>query len=190
MAKCEGTVGPAVSQSGSSARAAKQKSNPKPRLRLAVDVAVLVSYLLAANPALTGLSTHEYLGLAAFLLMIAHTAQSADRLSGARWGVRRSVRERESCSAPQHWTPARVARTALNGALVLSLAACVLSGVMVSGAVLPALGLYAEGYFFWDPLHAASAKVLLACVLVHVVLCGPALWRAVRRGARPVRQGT
>ena len=43
----------------------------------------------------------------------------------------------------------------------------------VSGAVLPALGLYADGYYFWDPLHAIAAKALLALLLVHVV----AHWR-------------
>ncbi|MDO4289622.1 MAG: hypothetical protein Q4C41_00135 [Eggerthellaceae bacterium] len=41
---------------------------------------------------------------------------------------------------------------------------------MVSGAVLPAFGLYATGYFFWNPLHAASAKVLLALLLIHVAV--------------------
>ena len=40
--------------------------------------------------------------------------------------------------------------------------ACAVSGIMVSGDVLRAFGWYAEGYYFWDPLHAVSAKVLLA----------------------------
>ena len=40
---------------------------------------------------------------------------------------------------------------------------------LVSATVLPAFGLFAPGYFVWDPLHAASAKVLLALVLVHAV---------------------
>lgn len=35
------------------------------------------------------------------------------------------------------------------------------------------LGLYADGYYFWDPLHAIAAKALLALLLVHVV----AHWR-------------
>ena len=53
--------------------------------------------------------------------------------------------------------------------------ACAVSGLMVSGAVLPFFGLYAEGYYFWGPLHAVSAKLLLALLLVHVV----AHWRWV-----------
>lgn len=150
--------------------------------RLAVDVAVLGSYLLAANPALTGLSAHEYAGLVAFLLMVVHVGQSADRLTGVRWGSGRMVREGSDRASLQYGAIVRIGRVFLNGALVLSLTVCVLSGAMVSGAVLPALGLYATGYFFWNPLHSAAAKVLLACVLVHMVLRAPVLWHAIRRG--------
>ena len=36
--------------------------------------------------------------------------------------------------------------------------------------LLPALGLYADGYYFWDPVHAFSAKLLLALIIVHIVV--------------------
>ena len=54
--------------------------------------------------------------------------------------------------------------------VLLSLALCVVSGLLVSGDVLPALGLYADGYYFWDPVHAFSAKLLLALIIVHIVV--------------------
>ena len=63
----------------------------------------------------------------------------------------------------------RKRKAALDAALFLALAVCVVSGALVSATVLPAFGLFAPGYFVWDPLHAASAKVLLALVLVHAV---------------------
>ncbi len=44
------------------------------------------------------------------------------------------------------------------------------SGILISGAVLPTLGLHAKGYYFWNPLHAMSAKMLLALLLVHMVV--------------------
>ncbi len=56
----------------------------------------------------------------------------------------------------------RWAQRVLNGALLVALAFCVVSGAMVSGTLLPSLGFYATGYYFWGPLHALSAKVLLA----------------------------
>ena len=93
------------------------------RSHVLFDVAALVVYLLAANPALTGIPLHEFIGLGAFIV----------------------------------------------------------AGVMVSGTVLPSMGLYASGYHFWDPLHAVAAKVMLAALLVHVVVRGPAALAVLRR---------
>lgn len=123
------------------------------------DVVVLAVYLLAANPVLTGVPLHEFVGLGAFIVVAAHVIVSAEGLGGR----------------------GRMGRLALNAVLLLSLAACVVSGVMVSGAVLPSLGMYASGYHFWDPLHAVAAKVLLAALLVHVVVRGPAALAVLRR---------
>ena len=126
------------------------------RARVAFDLVVLVAYLVAANPVLTGIPVHEYVGLGTAALMAAHIVASADGLLAFRCG--------------------RWGRAVLNGVLLVALATCALSGVMVSGDVLPALGLYAAGYHFWDPLHALSAKVLLAALVVHVVLRAPMVW--------------
>ena len=61
-----------------------------------------------------------------------------------------------------------MARITLDAALFIAIAVCIVSGVLISATVLPTFGLFAPGYFVWDPLHAASAKILLALVLVHV----------------------
>lgn len=128
------------------------------RNRAIFDAAVLAVYLLAANPLVTGIPLHEFLGLGAFTVMGAHIVASGAGLAGR----------------------GRPGRIALNAVLLLSLSACAVSGVMVSGTVLPALGLCAEGYHFWDPLHALAAKVLLAALLVHLTLRAPAAWAALR----------
>uniref|UniRef100_UPI003AF40BD6 hypothetical protein n=1 Tax=Adlercreutzia equolifaciens TaxID=446660 RepID=UPI003AF40BD6 len=104
------------------------------RSHVLFDVVVLAVYLLAANPALTGIPPHELIGLGAFIVVAAHVSVSADGLGGR----------------------GRVGQLVLNAVLLLALAACVVSGVMVSGTVLPSLGLYAMGYHFWDPLHAVA----------------------------------
>ena len=127
--------------------------------RIVFDAVLLAAYALVDVPALTGVGAHEWLGVAVVAALRAH---------GARRGA-----------APVHGAAA-AGRAVLNGLIVVALAACAVSGAMVSGAVLPALGLYARGYFFWDPLHAASAKVLLALLLVHLALNASAVVRAVR----------
>lgn len=91
------------------------------RNRALFDAVVLVVYLVAANPALTGVPVHEFIGLGAFVVMGVHIVASGDGLAGR----------------------GRAGRLALNIVLLVALAACVVSGVMVSGAALPSLGLYA-----------------------------------------------
>ncbi|MEC4271755.1 DUF4405 domain-containing protein [Adlercreutzia sp. R25] len=134
------------------------------RSHVLFDVVVLVAYVAAANPVVTGIPLHEFVGLLVVVLVAAHVVASADGLlaRGRKGGV---------------------ARMALNAVLLLSLGTCAVSGVMVSGDVLPALGLYATGYHFWDPLHAFAAKVLLAAIIVHVVVRAPAALAVLRRGA-------
>lgn len=127
--------------------------------RIAFDVMLLAFYLVIANPATTGMPLHEYLGVGVFVLMVAHVVMSDEGLGGrGRWTQR-----------------------VLNGVLLAALAFCVVSGIMVSGALLPSLGLYATGYYFWDPVHALSAKVLLAALLVHIVLRIPVVMSVFRR---------
>ncbi|WP_080799153.1 DUF4405 domain-containing protein [Arabiibacter massiliensis] len=125
---------------------------------LAIDLAALAVYLVVANPAITGIGLHEWLGLGVFLAFFVHALLHAD------WAVE-AVR-----GSLAHPSWGRTGNLVLDALIVLAFAACTVSGIMVSGTVLPALGLYAEGYYLWDPLHAMSAKALLALLLVHVVV--------------------
>ena len=69
------------------------------------DIVLLALYLVAANPALTGVPFHEYLGAGIFVLMVAHVVASGEGLGGrGRWAQR-----------------------VLNGALLVALAFCVVS---------------------------------------------------------------
>ena len=125
---------------------------------LAIDFVALAAYLVVANPAITGIGVHEWLGLGLFAAFFVHALLHAD------WAV---DAVRGSFARPS-W--GRTGNLALDLLIVLAFMTATVSGVMVSGAVLPAFGLYAEGYYFWDPLHAMSAKALLALLLVHVVV--------------------
>ena len=123
--------------------------------RIVFDIVMLIVYLLAAFPAITGIVVHEWVSLVAIILLVGHCAFRG-MFGGLRMGSMPSA--------------VRVARVVLNVLIGLSLATCAVSGIMVSGTVLPTFGVFATGYYFWDPLHALSAKILLALLLVHVAL--------------------
>lgn len=121
-----------------------------------VDVIVLTLYAASSLPGITSVAVHEWLGLVTFVALAVHLGMHMD------WAFH-ALKPSERRSAAQ------AGRLVLDALLLIALVVCVVSGVFVSGAVLPSLGLYAEGYYFWDPLHAASAKVLLALLVVHLV---------------------
>lgn len=128
------------------------------RKNLAVDVVALVVYLVVANPALTGIGLHEWLGLGVLVVFLVHGAVHVEWILD----VVRASRKHSS------WT--RTGNLVLDGLILVAFMVVTVSGLLISGAVLPTFGLYAPGYYFWDPLHAVAAKVLLALLLVHVVL--------------------
>ncbi|WP_139652125.1 DUF4405 domain-containing protein [Raoultibacter phocaeensis] len=128
------------------------------RKRFVVDAIALAVYLVVANPALTGIAVHEWLGLAVFVVFLAHAVQHAGWIADT------------VSTAVKSPAPARIANLALDALILVAFMVVTVSGLLVSGAVLPALGLYADGYYFWDPLHSIAAKALLALLLVHVVV--------------------
>lgn len=143
------------------------------RSNLALDVVVLVVGIAVLLPEMTGFAVHEWIGLILFVLLFAHCVLHAD--DAARLAKRRSA--------------ARLGKFILNIASFVVLLVCVVSGLFVSGAVLSAFGLYADGYYFWDPLHVISAKAFLVLMVVHVALHGKAVASFVRKkdGVKAVR---
>lgn len=140
---------------------------------LAIDAAALLVYLVVANPSLTGVGLHEWLGFGVLAVLFVHVLVHVD------WCVD-AVR-----SSLQHPTWARTGNLVVDVLALVAFVVVTVSGVMVSGAVLPAFGLYAEGYYFWDPLHAVAAKALLALLLVHVV----AHWKWIAGAFKKIRSG-
>lgn len=123
-----------------------------------LDIAVLVVYLIVSCPALTGITVHEWLGLGVFVVVLLHCAVHLD------WIVESFKSLLKKTSA------ARKGNLLLDILIGVVCTVVMASGVLMSGAVLPAFGWYADGYYFWNPLHAISAKVLLALVVVHMVV--------------------
>lgn len=137
--------------------------------KLALDAIALVLYALAALPALTTIPIHEWLGIAAFVVLAVHLFFGL----GEAWSMARS--------ADRSKRAARWGNLVVDVLLLIALSVCMVSGLLVSGTVLPTFGLFADGYYFWDPLHAASAKALLALLVVHLALHARWIANAARR---------
>lgn len=144
------------------------------RKMLAFDAVILAAFAVADAPAITGYGFHEWWGVVLLLLFVLHMAQHVD---GVRDAMRKGAKP----------TLARHGNLVLDVLLLAAFAATTVSGLMVSGTVLPAFGVYAHGYFLWDPLHAIAAKILLALLLLHLLAHAKWLLAGIREARNPKR---
>ncbi len=139
------------------------------RKAVVVDVVALVAYLAASFPSFTGVAAHEWLSIGVFVVLVVHCVQHYDWIVDTLKGFTKMK------------SFARRARFVLDVLIVIALVVVMVSGILISGAVLPAIGLFADGYYLWDPLHIASAKVLFTLLLVHLVANFGAVIRTLKR---------
>lgn len=150
------------------------------RTRLLLDLLMSAGFLVALNPVVTGISVHEWLSLALIVPVFVHAVVNWD------WAVRVA---RKLLGRLRALT--RVG-FAVDVALFIATVAVMLSGLMVSRVVLPALHLSAAASGEWVALHALSARAVIVALLVHVTLH----WRWFARAfslldapSRPVAEG-
>lgn len=131
------------------------------RKNLAIDILIFVTYVVVSFPEITGVGLHEWLALPLCVLFVVHCIQHFDWAIDVTKGAKNGI----------SWS--RQGNLVLDVIVLVTFCVVMVSGLGISGAVLPSIGLFCSGYYLWGPLHAFSAKVLLALLLVHVV----AHWR-------------
>lgn len=135
------------------------------KMNLAIDAVAFALYAAVSYPFLTGVGLHEWAGMLLFVLFVLHCAAHLDWVADALRGFR------------DGFSFARQGNLLLDFGILLAFTAVTVSGLGISGTVLPALGLVSSGYFIWGPMHAFSAKALLVLLLAHVV----AHWRWIAK---------
>lgn len=123
------------------------------------DIVLLALYLVAANPALTGVPFTNILGRASSCSWLPMLWRAVKAWAAAVVG-------RSACSTGRCWSRSR---SASYRELWCRGRCCLLWASMRRATI------------FWGPLHALSAKVLLAALLVHIVLRTPAAASVLRR---------
>jgi hypothetical protein len=151
------------------APAPRQRVLARTRLDFWLDGSILVGYTFAYSFGFTGDFIHEWLGTALGLVLLVHLTLHWD------WVVRttRKVFTRHGRDRII-WL--------VNLALLFAMVLCVASGLVISRAVLPELGIFATANGWWQRLHILTAEITLGLVPVHVALRWRwvvAVWRRV-----------
>ena len=153
----------------------------KSPIRLALDSALVVSYLVAMNTFATGIPVHEWLSVLVAGIVMVHLLTEWD------WTIRVVTRFFRRL--------ARLSRLQLAVDILLFVAfvLVMVSGFLVSQAILPLLGLRVPFGPTWRIVHALSADLALVIVGVHAGLHWrwfvAAFGRVVRRRPLPDAAG-
>ena len=128
------------------------------RTNLLIDALALSAYLLAANPAITGIAVHEYVSLGFALVAVVHL------LLHREWVARTARRFVD-----------RIANASRLNLVVAVLTGVAVTSVMVSGFAVSQtltglLGITSASSPVWRSLHAVSAAAVLLMGLLHVAL--------------------
>jgi hypothetical protein len=128
------------------------------RTRLVLDVGLLVALVAAFRPLWTGITVHQWLSIAIITPLLIHIIVNWD------WTVRmvRTFLERLMSLS-------RV-KLALDIALFLSAVTVMVSGFMVSPALLAPIGIRPSQPVLWHDTHVWSANAVILLLLVHAAM--------------------
>ena len=144
------------------AAGSKDAQGPTPPLRsrldLGFDLVLFLSFGIAYTFNFTGLTVHEWFGLAFGAALLLHLtlhwdwALQTTRRLFSRVGRRRVM-----------WV--------VNALLLIDLTLCVASGIVISAVAMPALGIHtAADSGYWRELHTRTASATIVLIALHIGL--------------------
>jgi hypothetical protein len=128
------------------------------KINLWVDAAIFTGFLVAFEPALTGLPLHEWVSLALAAAILVHLALHWD------WVVKVTIRffRRLFHSSRLNYL--------VDVVLLVAMVGLMLSGILISRSILPVLGIQLSASPAWRFLHSALADLALIMVGLHFAL--------------------
>ena len=136
----------------------KKKNTNKTVLLLLVDAVLLGGFWLVNQVKLTGIAFHEWFGLALGLILVLHLAMHW------RWVVNTAKKFFRRSGIMQR------VRLVLDIVGFAAFFAIIISGILMSRSVLPALGLTGLHSFSLKMIHVISTYVTIIMIVGHLLL--------------------
>ena len=123
-----------------------------------VDITIFLAFLVAMNPHATGISVHEWLGIAFGGAILTHL------LLHWQWlvNITRRFFGQVSKSARLNYV--------LNLLFFIDMTLIIFTGIMISESALPTLGITLANGFAWRGIHTTAANLALPILGLHVAL--------------------
>jgi len=128
------------------------------KINYMVDLAIFVAFLAALDYRSTGLTIHEWLGIAIGAAIVTHLL--------LHWQWLAVTTRRFFSKLPRQ---ARI-NYLLNSLLFVSMTVLIFSGLLISKSALPALGINLAVARGWRSLHVLASDAILIVVGLHIAL--------------------
>ena len=140
-----------------------------------IDIGIFFAFLLTMEPRLTGIAIHEWFSLAVAGTVVVHLLLHWDWMIniGKKYFVKL-------------WHSSRL-NFLLDALLFISFSFVMLSGLMISESVLPALNILVGQNFVWRMIHSVSAELSMFLIALHVGLHWHWIWTMFKKILAPVR---
>lgn len=145
-----------------------KRLNPN-KVNLSWDFTIFIAFLVAMAPRFSGIAIHEWLSIAFGAAIIVHLL--------LHWQWIAEITRRLFRRVP--W--ARRINYGLNALLFIDITIVIFTGLVISEAALPLLGVRPQAGGFWRRLHTQSADLSVFLVGLHIALHWQWVVRAVRR---------
>jgi hypothetical protein len=144
------------------------------KVNLYLDVALAAAFLVALKPFVTGLPFHEWLGLGIGAALVVHA------VAHRQWivGITKQLFRKLPVKTHVYY--------ALDATLLIAFATIIVSGVMMSTAVLPLLGVQSIVGLAVAQVHRLASYLTLALLAVKLVLHRTWIKNAIRRHVKSV----
>jgi hypothetical protein len=130
----------------------------RPRTRFALDIALMIALVAAYRPGWTGIAFHQWLSIAIIVPLLLHVVVNWE------WALRilRTFIERLIHTSRLNLV--------VDISLLVATVAVMLSGFMVSPALIALLGIHATNPLVWHVVHSWSANATILLLAIHGLL--------------------
>jgi hypothetical protein len=160
-------AGPTTSLADPPVTASRRRILARTRLDFWLDALLLAAYTLAYSLGFTGVPIHEWLGIGLGVVLLVHLTLHWD------WVIR-TTRKLFTRRGRERFV------WLVNLLLLVSMTLCIASGILISEAALPELGIHLPAASFWRQMHGTTAGLTLVLVPIHAAL----RWRWIAGVAR------
>lgn len=147
----------------------ERKQAHRSKVNLLVDILIFVAFLIAMAPHFSGMTIHEWLGIAFGAAIVTHLLLHWQWLVGI---TRRFFSPIKGAARLNY---------ALNALLFVNITVIIFTGIMISKVALPSLGIQFEPDMAWRGLHTLSSELSVYLIGLHVALHWGWIVSAIKR---------